>query len=208
MPETTLFRRRNLPHWHVKYKAYFVTFRLKGSLPEKVVNHYKLNYENFLSKQPDEAEILEYQRRHFKKIEKLLDYPKSGPLYLQDPKIAKLVMEALDWIEEKYHWRITSAVIMSNHVHLLIVDSELATNSLEKSLGVLKGYTAREANKILNRNGSFWMSENFDHWCRNVDKIESVKRYIRNNPVKAGLVMNSEGWPWLREVAGSSSSVS
>lgn len=73
-----------------------------------------------------------------------------------------------------------------------------ALTSLTKALKVLKGYTAREANKILQRRGSFWWSESFDHWTRNPDKTDKAIRYIRNNPVKAGLVKFPEDYPWLK----------
>ncbi len=198
-PNTTSFRRRNLPHWHVKSKPYFVTFRLKGSLPESIVNRLKRDYQNFLDSDPNQEEILIFQRKRFKTVETILDSAKNSPTYLRIPEIAQIVLESFDWLETECHWRIPAAVIMPNHVHILLVDSELATKSLERSIGIMKGFTAREANKILNRKGQFWMPENFDHWCRSADKTESVKRYIRNNPVKAGLVKNPDDWRWLRE---------
>jgi putative DNA methylase len=74
-----------------------------------------------------------------------------------------------------------------------------AKMSFNKALSSLKGFTARQANIILNKKGPFWSPENFDHWCRTPEKEESAKKYIRNNPVKAGLVSNPNDWPWLRE---------
>ncbi len=199
-PETLSFRRRNLPHWHVKDRAYFVTIRLKGSLPKNVIYRYKLEYELFLlEKERDEDEVQNYRRRHFRRVERLLDRAADGPLHLRNKQIATLVMNAFQWIEHNHNWRIPSAVVMPNHVHMLMVGSERATKTLAKSLGILKGYTAREANKILGSTGKFWMSENFDYWCRSAAKEEQAIRYIRNNPVKAGFVAKPEDWPWLRE---------
>ena len=59
-----------------------------------------------------------------------------------------------------------------NHVHLLV----LPRVSPSRFLQTLKGYTAREANRLLGR----------------TDRIEG---YIENNPVKAGLVANAEDYP-------------
>ena len=72
-PETISFHRRNLPHWRVWNRAYFVTINLKGAIPAKVINRYKLGYDKFLKTHPDEKCLIDYQRRHFQRIEKLLD---------------------------------------------------------------------------------------------------------------------------------------
>ena len=196
--ETISFHRRNLPHWHVKDGIYFVTICLKGSVPLKVINRYKMEYKKFLDSDPDETAILEYQRKHFQRIEKLLDSG-QGSKHLSNPEIAKLVMDSFNFLEDRYHWQVPTAVVMPSHIHLLLCDSEKANQSLEKSLGAFKGYTGRMANKILGQQGAFWMPENFDHRCRTPEKVESVKRYIQNNPVKARLVKNVEEWPWIRE---------
>ena len=60
----------------------------------------------------------------------------------------------------------------------------------------LKRYTAREANKILKRHGSFWQAESYDHVIRDADEYASISHYVRQNPVKAGLVRRAEDWPW------------
>jgi REP element-mobilizing transposase RayT len=93
---------------------------------------------------------------------------------------------------------IHAAVVMPNHCHLLLRNMKGVNHMLAEHLGIVKGYTAREANRILGLKGSFWQSENFDHWCRSTEKFQAAIRYIRNNPVKAGLVRKPEEWKWLR----------
>ena len=58
----------------------------------------------------------------------------------------------------------------------------------------VKGISAREANKILNRKGSFWQSESYDHIVRNEEELERIIKYVIYNPVKAGLVDKWEDW--------------
>ena len=61
----------------------------------------------------------------------------------------------------------------------------------------LKGYTAREANKLLQRSGQpFWQKESYDHAARNEREAGRIRRYIEDNPVKAGLVARAEDYPW------------
>jgi REP element-mobilizing transposase RayT len=60
-----------------------------------------------------------------------------------------------------------------------------------------KGFTAREANKILNRVGqTFWQPESFDHWIRDDEEKARICRYVTNNPVKAGLCRAPDEWRW------------
>ena len=82
---------------------------------------------------------------------------------------------------------------MSNHVHILIWPRAL----LPKITKSVKGFTAREANRILHRTGKrFWQDESFDHSVRNEDEFYRIKKYIERNPVKARLVKSPEQWPW------------
>ena len=82
-------------------------------------------------------------------------------------------------------------VIGSNPLMYETVDLTLAV--IMKSL---KGYTAHEANRILNRRGTFWEAESYDHFVRNDAEYDRIVRYVLNNPVKAGLVKNWRDWKW------------
>ena len=37
------FHRRNLPHIYIPERTYFITFRLKGSLPQNIINELRSN---------------------------------------------------------------------------------------------------------------------------------------------------------------------
>jgi REP element-mobilizing transposase RayT len=58
----------------------------------------------------------------------------------------------------------------------------------------IKGFSAREINKLLNRKGSIWQSESFDHIVRDEDELYRIINYVIMNPVKAGLVENWRDW--------------
>jgi len=73
----------------------------------------------------------------------------------------------------------------------------LPNESLSAVVQSWKRYTAREANKILNRTGqAFWQPESFDHWIRNDEERVRCCRYVIFNPVKAGLCSAPEDWRW------------
>jgi len=108
--------------------------------------------------------------------------------------LAKIVVDSLSHGAEHLGlYRLSAYVVMSNHVHILIWPKAL----LPRITKSIKGYTARECNRLLGRTGeSFWQEESFDHSVRNEDRFYRIKRYIERNPVKAGLVEDPEDWPW------------
>ncbi len=81
--------------------------------------------------------------------------------------------------------------IMPNHLHILFT---LREGELSRVMQLLKGRTSFEANKILDRKGTFWQHESYDHVLRE-NEFERMVRYILLNPVKAGLVENWNDWP-------------
>jgi REP element-mobilizing transposase RayT len=197
-PETTAFYRRSLPHWKVSSCSYFVTFRLKNSIPKDKLFELKNKYDRIKSECLNDNDLLKAQRIHFLHIEKIIDSNRSADdISLATAGIAEIIMERIEWMEKNTGWRIPSYVIMPTHIHCLM-NGEKADRSLSKALQLLKGYTAKKANDHLKREGAFWSPESFDYWCRSSEKKESAKRYIRNNPVKAGLVKSADDWPWLK----------
>jgi type I restriction enzyme R subunit/putative DNA methylase len=88
---------------------------------------------------------------------------------------------------------------MPNHVHVLLTPFITASKLLQS----VKGFSAREANKILGRTGEpFWQAESYDHWIRDDREFERICRYIEDNPVRAGLVAMPEAYRWSSAHAG------
>jgi hypothetical protein len=59
-----------------------------------------------------------------------------------------------------------------------------------------KGSIAREANKRLRRNGTFWEREYWDTYMRDNEQLAKARRYIEQNPVTARLTREAKGWRW------------
>jgi REP element-mobilizing transposase RayT len=91
------------------------------------------------------------------------------------------------------HYVLHAYVVMPNHVHLLVT----AVVPLPKLTKSLKGITAKRANAILAMTGSpFWQEESYDHVARNQREFESIREYIEENPVRAGLVREASEYRW------------
>jgi REP-associated tyrosine transposase len=100
-----------------------------------------------------------------------------------------------------------AAVVMPDHVHLLLTplrDDKGWPYALPLILKLLKGTSARSVNQLLNSSGPVWQGESFDHVLRSQKSLEAKREYIRNNPVRAGLVKKPEDykWLWLDQPAG------
>jgi len=64
---------------------------------------------------------------------------------------------------------------------------------LSKVLKIWKGFTAREANRLLGCTGTtFWQVESFDHLVRDDDDLHRCCHYTTMNPVNAGLCERPE----------------
>ncbi len=60
-----------------------------------------------------------------------------------------------------------------------------------------KGTSAREVNTLLGRCGPVWQEESFDHVLRTSESLKEKIEYIRQNPVRRGLVVRPEDYRWL-----------
>jgi REP element-mobilizing transposase RayT len=127
-------------------------------------------------------------------MDRILDTATGGPLFLRQPEIAELVVAAVRNGDHLLHrYDLHSFVVMPNHVHLLVTPHVVST----RWLGPLKGVTAYRANRILGRSGKhFWQDESYDHLVRSGEEFQRIRRYIENNPVKAGLVLEAEQYRW------------
>ncbi len=88
---------------------------------------------------------------------------------------------------------------MPNHIHLVLTPRAAEDGTpiaLQRIMYTLKRQTAIGANRHLDRNGTFWQYESYDHYIRDRAEYERVVAYVLDNPVKAGLCDSWEAWPW------------
>ena len=206
------FYRRHLPHWQPQDAAFFVTFRLKNSLPYEIIEALREERErarvalhNVLESERDQQNALDEQH-YFEMWEDYLNKAEFGPRWMSQPEIADVVKEALQYRDGKV-FDLHAYCIMPNHVHVVfepLSTSDWHSNAREsgyqpdlpKIMQSLKRHTARQANKILSREGAFWQDESYDRVIRDNDEYSRTVNYVLENPVKAGLVSRWEDWNW------------
>jgi len=188
-PETTRFWRGVLPHWEVVDGRYFVTVRLANSLPRRIVEELSA-----VLMDTTEKDYLKKSRTYFKHMEQWLD-KNTGEIWLRRKDVADLVHGTVEKYSQIGHWEMLAAVTMPNHVHLFFCCGDRTPSRVLRSF---KRYTGRACNELLGREGKrFWQREWFDHWSRSADEDDKIISYIRNNPVRAGLVKDHAEWPWV-----------
>ena len=122
----------------------------------------------------------------------------DSPVWLRDPRIAALVAASLHHLNGQVY-ALDAFCIMPNHVHIVMKPLPKPDNTYHALISMmhsLKRYTARQANLMLERRGSFWQPENYDHVVRDEDEWQRIVRYVVYNPVKAGLVQEWTAWEW------------
>jgi len=202
-----IHHRGYLPHVKREGASYFVTFRLADSLPKEVLVKFQAERAERLQRmfgridaqkgkpdapQPEDSED-EIHRDYCRKVERYLDKG-AGACHLRRPEFAELVAGAFRFFQgERY--LLHAWVVMPNHAHAVV--SPMPNHALSEIVKSWKGYTGREANKLLKQAGTaFWQPEAFDHWVRNDDERFRISRYVTHNPVKAGLCAAPEAWRW------------
>ena len=185
--------RQNLPHWRQEGVTYFVTARLADSIPWSRIAQWKEQRETWIRahglRDTSETRTLpetaqrEFQRTFTKKWHDWLDAG-EGDCVLRHPEIATLVVEQLiKGHPDKYV--LDAWVVMPNHIHTLITP---VTQELSQIVQRWKGASARFINSRLGRTGTLWQAEAFDHIVRSTEQLDHFRRYIAENPVKAGLM--------------------
>jgi REP element-mobilizing transposase RayT len=165
-----------LPHRDEPGLIQAITFHLADSLP------LHLLYPGLPPAEEQEA----YRDR----VQGWLDVGWGGCL-LSDSNAAAIV-ENLLLDRDGQSYVLLAWVIMPNHVHALI-ETKVGM-PLERILHGWKGYSARQINDLLARQGALWRPEYFDRYIRDEEHLEKSVLYIHGNPVRAGLIEDPRDW--------------
>jgi putative transposase len=88
-------------------------------------------------------------------------------------------------------------VIMPDHIHLFVRIGH--DSRLNDFIRLLKQTLTKEL-KSIGVKGDIWQPGFFDHLLRHSDSYHEKWNYVRENPMRAGLVEKSEDWSWQGEI--------
>ena len=105
----------------------------------------------------------------------------------------------------KHNVAVGRYVIMPNHVHFFVrgnPDFVLSSwvGGLKRAMSVA-GLNQSQAIRLPIQRKSLWQPGFFDHVLRNDESYAQKWEYVRENPVRAGLVAEWHEWPYQGEIA-------
>ena len=193
----TLITEHCRPHWSQAGAIVFITFRTHDSIPREVILRWDREKHDWLERHgydarrhwSDVVPLLSDQHRdafqeHFQRTRNDFLDTCHGECVLKRPDLAKIVADSLLHFDGQ-RYRMGDFIVMPNHVHLLAAfgSEEAMTEQCDSWLH----YTAFRINRRIGRKGKFWEQEPFDHLVRSVEQYEYLRKYIAENPIKAGL---------------------
>ena len=89
-----------------------------------------------------------------------------------------------------YNVAVGRYVVMPDHIHLFVC------GDLEFDLGIW----VRGLKRVVTPERNCWQPGFFDHLLRSVESYTQKWEYVRENPVRAGLVQRAEQWPFQGEI--------
>ncbi len=141
------YYRRNLPHIQPPEATLFVTFRLDGSIPQSVLEQWRMEKRQqaaerlrrmaigeTIDPEQDETQQRQFLRRWFSKFEEILHAEGCGRAWLKEETVAGIVAEALQYRDGNVY-QLDAYCIMPNHVHVVfapLLTEELARKLAEK----------------------------------------------------------------------------
>jgi putative transposase len=122
------------------------------------------------------------------------------PRLLQSDRMASLIIDVLYHYRGEKRFLLHEFVVMPNHIHVLLsVGHEL---SIEKAVQLIKGGSAYRASHELGVNSQVWERGFSEIRILNHAEFAIRAQYIRENPIRAGLVTRAEQYPYSSAAPG------
>jgi putative transposase len=116
---------------------------------------------------------------------------------LATPSVHAAFVRFCEMAPERGAW-VGGYVLMPDHLHLFVATDDEKT-SMANWMKSLKN-TLSKTFRSQNIPSPHWQKTFFDHVLRSSESYAEKWNYVRENPVRAGLVSDPEEWPFLGEV--------
>ena len=144
------------------------------------------------------------RHKHLKRLDVVFD---TQPMYfitscLQDRRhllacdgAMRILVEEWTSALSKHSWGVGRFVIMPDHVHFFCRPAVSAV-SLSIFMMRWKEWTSKKLSRTLAAAQPIWQPKFFDHLLRSDESYSEKWLYVRDNPVRAGLVASQEDWKY------------
>jgi putative transposase len=113
---------------------------------------------------------------------------------LQSERNCNLLIDVMRSLVAEHRFKLHDFVVMPDHIHLLIeVGGEM---TIEKAMQLIKGRFSYRLSHKFGYKGEVWQREFTEVQVLNQQSFEAHRAYIAENPVKAGLAVSTEEYPF------------
>jgi len=129
--------------------------------------------------------------------------------FFSNPNIAQLAVDLINDYNQRGHYWLSEYVVMPDHIHLLIAPKEKPLSACMHNLKRTISQKVHESfpksvgqerscptDLFLPDPDQFWQHSFHDIIIRSNEQRETIRRYIHQNPVQAGLSINPEDYPF------------
>ena len=117
-----------------------------------------------------------------------------GRRLLQSERNASLLVDVLRSLVAERKFELNDFVIMPDHVHLLLTVFDEMT--IEKAMQLIKGRFSHRLSHEFGHKGEVWHRGFTEVQVMNRESFEEHREYIAQNPVRAGLAVSADDFPY------------
>lgn len=119
---------------------------------------------------------------------------------LADLRTVAILRDEMIGARDRCGWRVGRFVVMPDHLRFFCASDEFqGAASLSRFVGSFKQWTAKRM-IAAGAPAPIWQKQFFDHLLRSPESYSNEWAYVRENPVRAGLVARPEDWPFAGEI--------
>jgi putative transposase len=96
------------------------------------------------------------------------------------------------------HWLVGGYVLMPDHAHFFCTPARMPMTPLNQWMSFWKAEATQHWPWLVEK--PVWQKDFFDRQLRRGESYAEKWHYVRENPVRAGLVREVESWPWQGEL--------
>jgi len=156
---------------------------------------------------------MEKKLTEFRKSLRLIDFGYKGSAYIyfitlctmdrqplfSNTKIAKVIEDEMEYRRVKKEVKLYCFCIMPDHLHILLSFNDDFQKRLQDWVSAFKRHTSKVINELFNVR-PLWQKNFYDHIVRKEESILKIAEYILNNPVRKGMALRWEAYPYSRMV--------
>jgi putative transposase len=118
-----------------------------------------------------------------------------GVDHLTNGKLPQKIFESVAFLHARRTWHPEMVLLMPDHLHALVSFAWEKDRGMNRVIADWKRFVAT-------KHGVNWQRDYFDHRIRSEQDHQSTWYYIRENPVRAGLVGSFDQWPHVWRPCG------